>query len=343
MTLSQELLAGSRLALARVITQIENGTEAGRIALDELFPYTGRAHLIGVTGAPGTGKSSLVNQLAIAFRQSEDGEAGRVGIVAVDPSSPFSGGAILGDRVRMRDLAGDSGVFIRSMASRGSVGGLAVATSGVVQALDAAGFEIILIETVGAGQAEVDIARLAHTTLVVEAPGLGDDIQALKAGILEIADILVINKADRPGVESTERALLSMLQLAYPAKQILRDHSSKPGHRWIEAESPPSNPANSSEAELWVTPVVKTIAVEGQGVSELRSTIELHRRFLAMTGEREQRERRRLHAEVDLLLRDTLLKRWMAGISDGQYEQILDLLVRRELSPWRAVQLLIEN
>src|SRR5690606_29143236 len=154
-------------------------------------------HIIGITGAPGTGKSSLVNQLALYYRRSDPRGPQRVAVVAVDPSSPFTGGAILGDRVRMRDLAGDPGVFIRSMASRGSLGGLAAATSGVVQALDAAGFEVILIETVGAGQAEVDIARLAHTTVVIEAPGMGDDIQAIKAGILEIADVLAINKADR--------------------------------------------------------------------------------------------------------------------------------------------------
>ena len=193
------VLGGNRLALARLMTQIENGEESGLQALDLLFAYTGRAHLVGVTGSPGTGKSSLVNQLALSFRKPLQGEPRRVGVVAVDPSSPFTGGAILGDRVRMRDLAGDPGVFIRSMATRGSLGGLAASTSRLVQALDAAGYEVILIETVGAGQAEVDVARLAHTTLVVEAPGLGDDIQAIKAGILEIADILVVNKADRPG------------------------------------------------------------------------------------------------------------------------------------------------
>ncbi|MFN2152945.1 MAG: methylmalonyl Co-A mutase-associated GTPase MeaB, partial [Anaerolineales bacterium] len=206
MTDTSSIIAGNRLALSRLLTQIENDTTQGRAALNELFPHTGKAHLIGVTGAPGTGKSSLVNRLAYFYRHPPQGqEARRVAVVAVDPSSPFSGGAVLGDRVRMKDLAGDPGVFIRSMASRGSLGGLATATAGIVQAFDAAGFEVILIETVGAGQAEVDIARLAHTTLVVEAPGLGDDIQAIKAGILEIADILVINKADRPGVENTER------------------------------------------------------------------------------------------------------------------------------------------
>ncbi len=225
MSLASPVLEGNRLSLARLLTQIENDTPEGQAALGALFPHTGGAHLIGVTGAPGTGKSSLVNQLARYFRSPGAGqEPRRVGIVAVDPSSPFTGGAILGDRVRMRDLAGDPGVFIRSMASRGSLGGLARATAGVVQALDAAGFELILIETVGAGQAEVDIARLAHTTLVVEAPGMGDEIQAIKAGILEIADILVVNKADRPGVENTERALRAMLQLAHPVAHRVLHH-----------------------------------------------------------------------------------------------------------------------
>ena len=200
---------------------MENDSVEGRAALAELFPHTGKAHLIGVTGAPGTGKSSLVNQLALYYRKNEDR---KIAIIAVDPSSPFTGGAVLGDRVRMRDLSGDEGVFIRSMATRGSLGGIAQTTASFTQVFDAAGFEIIIIETVGAGQSEVDIARLAHTTLVVEAPGLGDDIQAIKAGILEIADVLVINKADRPGVEITERALRSTLELAHPTKRVYRHH-----------------------------------------------------------------------------------------------------------------------
>ena len=219
MGLAEAILAGERLALARTLSQVENGTPEGRAALDALFPHTGRAHLVGVTGAPGTGKSSLVNQLARSYRQPPAGQTPRrVAVVAVDPTSPFTGGAILGDRIRMRDLAGDPGIFIRSMAARGSLGGLASATAALVQVFDAAGFDLILIETVGVGQAEVDIARLAHTTLVVEAPGMGDDIQAIKAGILEIADLLVINKADHPGVENTERALRGMLELAHPAR-----------------------------------------------------------------------------------------------------------------------------
>ena len=210
MTLIDRVLDGDRLALARVLTQVENDTAEGQEALRVLFARTGRAHLVGITGAPGTGKSSLVNRLALHFRTL----GSRVAIAAVDPSSPFSGGAVLGDRIRMRDLAGDQDVFIRSAASRGALGGLARTTSSIVQILDAAGYDVIFIETVGAGQGEVDIAGLAHTTLVVEAPGMGDDIQAIKAGILEIADILVVNKADRPGAENTEKALRSLLQSA---------------------------------------------------------------------------------------------------------------------------------
>ncbi len=225
MTYSQAVLSGDRLALSRLLTQVENDAPEGRAALIELFPHTGKAHLIGVTGAPGTGKSSLVNQLALHYRKKDNK---RVAIVAVDPSSPFTGGAVLGDRVRMRDLSGDTGVFIRSMATRGSLGGLAQSTASMVQVFDAAGFDIVIIETVGAGQSEVDVARLAHTTLVVEAPGLGDDIQAIKAGILEIADILVVNKADRPGVENTEKALKSMLELAHPTAADFSDITDHP-------------------------------------------------------------------------------------------------------------------
>ena len=266
MEIAQAVLAGDRLALARLLTQVENSTPQGRQALEALFAHTGRAHLIGVTGPPGTGKSSLVNQLALYLRHSEVPR--RVAIVAVDPSSPFTGGAILGDRVRMRDLSGDPGVFIRSMASRGSLGGLAHATSSVVHALDAAGYEVILIETVGAGQAEVDIARLAHTVLVVEAPGLGDDIQAIKAGILEIADILVVNKADQPGVEATERALLSMLQLAHPARRVFENQREH--HHLTNGPDPKGlgDPAGLSQS--WIPPVQRTVATESQGIPELR-------------------------------------------------------------------------
>src|SRR5512146_3145819 len=277
MTLTDSVLNGDRLALARLLTQVENLTADGRLALAALSPHSGKAHLIGVTGAPGTGKSTLVNRLALYYR----GQQRRVAIVAVDPSSPFTGGAVLGDRVRMKDLSGDAGVFIRSMASRGSLGGLAQATAGVVQVFDAAGFEIILIETVGAGQGEVDIARLAHTTLVVEAPGLGDDIQAIKAGILEIADILVINKADRPGVESTEKALRSTLELAHPAARRVFSHHGKMM----------SATGSAIDSATWIPPIHKTVATEGKGIPEVVASITKHAEHLHQTGDWAARER----------------------------------------------------
>jgi LAO/AO transport system kinase len=336
MILASSVLEGNRLALARLLTQIENGSSEGQAALSELFPNTGQAHLIGVTGAPGTGKSTLVNQLARYYRSQED-ESGdkRVGIVAVDPSSPFTGGAILGDRVRMRDLAGDPGVFIRSMASRGSLGGLARATAGVVQALDAAGYDLILIETVGAGQAEVDIARLAHTTIVIEAPGLGDDIQAIKAGIMEIADLLVINKADRPGVDATERALRSNLQLAHPVEKIFRHH----GPQMLEQ----AGESGQSDKRVWSPPILRVVATEGTGVRELAQAIQQHRQFLEETGGWQRRERVRLQSELDTILQAALVARWHAKAPDQLYQQILGKIVARELSPWQAVQALLNG
>lgn len=326
----EPILNGNRLALSRLLTQIENDTPAGRAALNTLFPRTGHAHLIGVTGAPGTGKSSLVNQLARHYRQSP--EPKRVAVVAVDPSSPFTGGAVLGDRIRMSELSGDTGVFIRSMASRGSLGGLARATAGLVQAFDAAGYEVILIETVGAGQAEVDIARLAHTTLVVEAPGLGDEIQAIKAGILEIADVLVINKADRPGVENTERALRGMLQLAHPVQRVFRHHGRT-------ERLTPDTP--KPDAPLWVPSIQRTIASEGKGIAELAQAIAKHQEHLVTTGDLARRERARLQNELELRIQETLVNRWRDTMGNGHYVDILEKLVARQIAPQDAVELLI--
>jgi LAO/AO transport system kinase len=333
MSLSASILAGDQLALGRVLTQVENGSAEGHALLDELFPHTGKAHLIGVTGASGTGKSSLVNRLALHYRRPPGGSPKRVAVVAVDPSSPFTGGAVLGDRVRMRDLAGDRGVFIRSMASRGSLGGLAHATAAVVQVFDAAGFELILIETVGAGQAEVDIARLAHTTLVVEAPGLGDDIQAIKAGILEIADILVVNKADLPGVEKTERALKSMLGLAGPVLKVF-----SPAGR--TAPAPGVDPA---EAPAWDPPVLRTIATDGTGVGELAAAIDRHAAHLRASGDWARRDRTRLEVELETLLTERLVGRFREQINERRYHATVDRLARRELSPWAAVNLLLKQ
>lgn len=334
MNLVEGVLAGERLALARLITQVENDSPDGRDALNRLFSYTGRAHLIGVTGSPGTGKSSLVNQLARAYRHPGDGSQPlKVAVVAVDPSSPFTGGALLGDRVRMRDLAGDPGVFVRSMASRGALGGLSRSTAAVVQVLDAAGFDKIFIETVGAGQSEVDIARLAHTTLVVEAPGLGDDIQAIKAGILEIADILVVNKADRPGVENTERALHSMLELAHPERIHLASESLSKG-TGNEAQPAP-------EDLFWLPPVLRTIASQGSGTAEVLAAIERHAAYLRQTGEWQARERERLESDLNNLLQALLVAHWRAGVSDAELRTVLLRLLDHQLSPYQAAEQLL--
>ena len=299
------ILSGDRRALARLLTHIENAETDAPEALAVLFPRTGRAHVIGVTGAPGCGKSSLVNALAKTIR----GTGRTVAVIAVDPSSPFTGGALLGDRLRMRDLAGDPGVFIRSMASRGALGGLAEATADMVTALDAAGFEAILIETVGAGQAEVDIASTAHTVLVIEAPGLGDDVQASKAGILEIADVLVVNKADQPNAENTVRALRASLDMA-------------------------SDP----EPLEWQTPIVSTVAIDGRGVDDLAAAIRQHRDYLESSGRLLRRERERLHHELTARLRDLLLEKLKARLSDGHFDATVDKMVARELDPWNAAR-----
>jgi LAO/AO transport system kinase len=329
MSLTKSILEGNRLALARLLTQVENDSPEGRDTLAELFPHTGKAHLIGITGAPGTGKSSLVNQLALHYRKNANK---KVAIVAVDPSSPFTGGAVLGDRVRMRDLSGDEGVFIRSMATRGSLGGIAQKTASIVQVFDAAGYEIVIIETVGAGQSEVDVARLAHTTVVVEAPGLGDEIQAIKAGILEIADVLVINKADRPGVENTERALRSNLELAHPTKRLFRHHGKSMS---ISAPDVDSN--------IWIPPIVKTVATEGKGIDELIGAITKHAKHLQESGDRAARDRARLGSEMETLLQDALMSRFMEHIPQKEYEEIIEKVVNRNISPYEAVKFLLNG
>jgi len=331
MTLTSSVLAGDRLALTRLLSLVENDATEGRAALAELFSHTGKAHLIGVTGAPGTGKSSLVNQLTLHFRRQDKK---RVAIVAVDPSSPFTGGAVLGDRVRMRDLAGDPDVFIRSMASRGSLGGLAQATASVVQVFDAAGYDIVMIETVGAGQGEVDIARLAHTTLVVEAPGLGDDIQAIKAGILEIADLLVVNKADRPGVENTEKALKSMLELAHPTQRVFKHHGT-----YMKADIPGTT---QSDKMMWIPSVHRTVSTEGTGIPEVAESIAKHLAYLRQSGDWTARERSRLEVELEALIREALMSRFREDVPAKRYDEILERVIQRNLSPWEAVNTLLD-
>ena len=323
---TEAVLNGERLAISRALTQIENNTEIGLQLLESLFPHTGKAHLIGVTGAPGTGKSTLVNQIALSYRKGK--KAPKVAIIAVDPTSPFSGGAILGDRIRMQDLAGDDGIFIRSMASRGSLGGLAEATAGLVIAFDAAGFEIIIIETVGAGQAEVDIARLAHSTIVIEAPGLGDEIQTIKAGILEIADILAVNKSDKPGAENTLRSLRNMLSLSH-TNDGREDHHGQmmDVEDWQESGRNPD----------WVPPVLPTVATTGDGVEELIESLGLHLEYLNNSGEWQARETARLSDQVESLLAAELRSRWEAEIFPAAYQEVLTRVITREINPWQAV------
>jgi LAO/AO transport system kinase len=329
MLLTKSVLEGNRLSLSRLLTQVENDHPEGRAALVELFPHTGKAHLIGVTGAPGTGKSSLVNQLTLYYRKQQNK---KVAIIAVDPSSPFTGGAVLGDRVRMRDLSGDDGVFIRSMASRGTVGGLAQTTASFTQVFDAAGYDIIIIETVGAGQSEVDIARLAHTTIVVEAPGLGDDIQAIKAGILEIADVLVINKADRPGVESTERALRTALGLAHPTKRVFRHHGQT-----MSIDAP------ETDSKIWIPPINKTIATDGTGIAELAESIAKHVAHIRQNGEWTLRDRARLGSELEAALQEELMGRFFEKVQKEKYNEVVEKVVQRDLSPYEAIKILLNG
>lgn len=327
--LADAVLSGDIRALSRLLTHIQNESPPAKEALAVLYPHTGRAHLVGITGAPGTGKSSLVNSLAKAYRA----KGLTVGIIAVDPTSPFSGGAVLGDRIRMRDLAGDRGVFIRSMATRGSLGGLARTTGDAVRALDAAGFDVILIETVGAGQSEVEIAHEAHTTVVVEAPGLGDDVQAIKAGILEIADILVVNKADQPNTQHTVRALKAMLDLG----------ANRPSEFWHHSRLSPESslPAQPEAADHWETPVIETVAITDDGVEPLLQAIDTHYEYLRSSQRLHIWERARLESELASRLKDALLDRLVQHTGQEKVKQILDQLTERVIDPHTATESLL--
>lgn len=325
--LIQKSLSGSIRSLSRLISQVENDPEKARQAIRQLYAKTGKAHVIGVTGAPGSGKSSLVTELAAVLRQRDK----RVAILAVDPSSPFTGGALLGDRVRMQTLSGDKGVFIRSMASRGQVGGLAQAASAVVKLLDAAGFEIVILETVGAGQAEIDIADQAHTTIVVEAPGMGDEVQSIKAGILEIADVLVVNKADRPESARTVKALKSMLHLG--PEGGTRHHG-----RIVEA---PDVVAKRSE-DAWQIPVVETSAVEQTGITDLADTLEAHRQYLISHQKWEAREVERAQKEVRMLVLRKMEALLNDSLSEDEKRQLLTAVAQKETDPYTAADRLFE-
>jgi LAO/AO transport system kinase len=339
--LGSSLLDGNRRALARALSQVENEAPDAPALLAALYPLTGRAHIVGVTGAPGTGKSTLVNALARAYRST--GET--VGIIAVDPTSPFSGGALLGDRVRMRDLAGDPGVFIRSMATRGSLGGLTRTTHEALQVLDAAGFSRILVETVGVGQAEVDIAGAAHTTIVIEVPGSGDDLQIMKAGVLEIADLLVVNKADREGADQTVMALQAMQELApehghhemprpWQEQQLEGGYAAGAGAEWESGPSEAGRQPNGS----WLPPITRTVATTGEGVERLRLWIEAHRTYQHQTGNLAEREAARAASVLEEIVSEQLKAALMERLPKGQLARLAAAIARRELDPYSAAR-----
>ncbi len=298
--LASQLLNGSRRALARAITLAETGGPAARALLRAIYPSTGRAQIIGVTGAPGVGKSTLVSALVSDLRV-----IGRtVGVIAVDPTSPFTGGAILGDRIRMQAHGGDAGVFIRSMANRGRLGGIARATGDAIALLDAAGFDLVIVETVGAGQSEVEIAGATHTTIVVEIPGTGDDVQTIKAGMMEIADIFVVNKADHAGIDVTMRQLRAMVRLGPPV------HG-------------------------WEVPVLPVVAMRAEGVAELVGAIGRHHKHLQASGGLEAREQARAERELRLVVQEVALER-VRGSAGATWDTLIAQLVARELDPYTA-------
>jgi LAO/AO transport system kinase len=298
---------GDARALGRLLSLVENGAPQLRAVMKVLAPLTGQARVLGLTGSPGVGKSTVTGALVAAYR----GQGLRVGVLAIDPSSPFTGGALLGDRVRMQQHATDEGVFIRSMASRGHLGGLAGATPQAVRVLDAAGFDVVLIETVGVGQAEVGIAAMADTTMVIVAPGLGDAIQAAKAGILEIGDVFVVNKSDKPGAQEAVRDLRGMIAMA----------------RRAEGD--------------WKPPIVSTTAAAGEGIGDLVARLDEHRAWLDRSGEGERRRRARAREEISVIALAGLRAR-MGGLpGDERIDGLAGRVAAGELDPFAAAEELI--
>ncbi|MGQ9858580.1 MAG: methylmalonyl Co-A mutase-associated GTPase MeaB [Thermodesulfobacteriota bacterium] len=303
--LSEAILRGEVRAAARLMRDIDDEIPSAREELKVLFPHTGRAHIVGITGSPGTGKSTLVDHIIQSYRQRSK----TVGVVAVDPTSPFTGGAILGDRVRMQRHSTDDGVFIRSLATRGHLGGLSRSTHDIVDVMDAMGKDVVLVETVGVGQDEVEIVRLAHTNVVVLIPGMGDEIQAIKAGILEVGDIFVVNKADREGADKSVREIEIMLEM------------------------------NAYGPEDWRPVVLKTEAINHRGVEELVDQIQRHREFL---GDRlwKQRQQRRTQGKFMEILRDLLYQEALGRLEkNGLWNQLLEELAQRKLDPYTAAEM----
>lgn len=314
--LAARVLDGDRRALARLLTYIENDDAIGLAALDTLYAHTGKAHLIGITGPPGGGKSTLVNELIRAWRE----QGKQVAVIAIDPSSPLTGGATLGDRIRMLEWYDDPGVFIRSMASRSFGSGLAQNALAVAHAFDAAGFDPIILETVGTGQDEVGIASLALTTLLVQVPGTGDSVQTLKAGSLEIGDVIVVTKADQPGANELTHDLRRLRTLTF--EPVAEDTSR------------------------WEAPIVKTSAARREGIDQLVSAIDRHRDWLQETGQRASRERQIAAAEVSNRVQAELRRRLTGGRSTGrgpQFDAMMTRVLDRETTPWRAATELVEQ
>ncbi len=304
----ERLLAGDRRALGKLITLVDDGACEGREAIVRLFPKTGRAHIIGITGPSGVGKSSLINAVVRNLRVKKK----TVGVVAVDPSSPFSGGALLGDRIRMQDHFTDEGVFIRSLASRGSLGGLSRSVNNVIRLLDAFGRDVIIVETVGAGQVEVEIVKVAQTIIVMMSPGYGDVIQMLKAGIIEIGDIFVINKSDLEGAHRTVEGLMSVLEL-------------------------------NQQKEGWKPPIIETVAIGQKGISELVDTLERHRDYIQKTGVLSTRESRRIENELIQLVNEQVYEK-ITRCDTGEGESlrtIVSKVLSKQLDPYSAAQRII--
>lgn len=300
--------AGDPRAVGRLVTLVENESPAMREVTSALLPYVGQAYVIGVTGSPGVGKSTTTSALVTAFRK----RGVRVGVLAVDPTSPFTGGALLGDRVRMQEHATDADVYIRSMATRGHLGGLALATPQAVRVLDGAGFDIVMIETVGVGQSEVEVAGQADTTLVLLAPGMGDGVQAAKAGILEVGDIFVVNKSDREGADQVVRDL----------RDTVRSTQRTPGE--------------------WRQPIVSTVASKGDGLEELVEAIDRHRQWSEGSGERERRRTRRARAEVEAIVSATVRRRFADAHGDARLDELAAGVLRGDLDPYSAAEHVID-